>query len=245
MDVVIVYHSKDNKTISHCLDGLKHIKELRNIYCISNERCHYYVDEAKAPFSLKDVALYVGKDRSGWYFQQLLKLYAWYIIPELSETYLIVDSDTIFCNDVSFITSAGLPKYAIGPEYHIPYFEHIQRLIPVLNKQAIHSGICHHMVFQQKYLQEMIKLVENIHNVPFWKCALQNVDPIHYTGSGMSEYELYFNYMLKYRPTEIELRELKWANVQDIPNSKTKTIPEILNECSSLDFVSIHSWYTV
>jgi hypothetical protein len=49
--------------------------------------------------------------------------------------------------------------------------------------------------------------------------------------------------MLKYHPTEIELRELKWTNVQDIPNSKTKTVEEILNECSSLDFVSIHSWY--
>jgi hypothetical protein len=244
MDVVIVYHSKDAKILPHCLEGLKYVKELRNIYCISNEPCQYYVPETLAPFSLEYVKAYVGNVHPGWYLQQILKLYAGHMIPELSETYLVLDSDTVFVKDISFLNEKGIPKYATGIEYHAPYFEHIQRILPELKKQIIQSGICHHMVFQQTYIRELMDKVENIHGIPFWKCMLQNVDPLHHAWSGMSEYELYFNYMLKYRPDQIELRNLRWMNVQEIPYYQTKNIDELIDYTKQhADFVSIHSWY--
>ena len=243
MDVIITYHPKDTTTLPYCLNRLhQHVHERRNVYCISSDSSSpYHFPETLFPFSKSDVAEYVGETRAGWYFQQLLKMYAANVIPNLSETFLIVDSDTIFINDVSFLTADGKPQYASGDQHHEPYFDHMSRLLPGLTKQTNRSGICHHMVMQKTYVNELMNAVEHVHMKPFWRCMLDQVSPD--IPSGMSEYEIYFNYMLKTHPDKIVLRDLKWSNVQGVPNYKQKTIPQIIKYCKPhLHYVSIHSY---
>ena len=56
------------------------------------------------PFSLDTVAKIHGKrDRNGWYLQQLLKLYAGKIIPNILDKYLVIDSDTFFLKPTKII----------------------------------------------------------------------------------------------------------------------------------------------
>ena len=45
------------------------------------------------PFTLDDVWKRTKclKDRSGWYFQQLVKLYAWKYIDNILDKYLVID----------------------------------------------------------------------------------------------------------------------------------------------------------
>ena len=49
--------------------------------------------------------------------------------------------------------------------------------------------------------------------------------------SGASEYEIYFNYMLKYNPDKIQIRKLNWKNTNKL-NSNNR----------NYDYISYH-WY--
>lgn len=182
------------------------------------------IDEADFPFGLADVAAAHGaRARNGWYFQQLLKLYAGRVIPGILDRYLVVDADTFLQRPIEFVLGAPgdatlRPAYAFGYENHPPYFEHMARLHPMLRR--VHpewSGICHHMVFQRSHIDRLFEAIEGHHDTdgkkrPFWELFLALVDPAHFDGAGASEYEIYFNFLQLEFPQEIIIRGLRWAN---------------------------------
>jgi hypothetical protein len=84
------------------------------------------------------------------------------------------------------------------------------------------------MIFETAYIKELFQLVEN--GIPFYRLFLQNVTDIG--GSGASEYEIYFNYMLLHHPSKIHVRPLKWANVTNIAGNLDK----------NYDYVSCHCY---
>lgn len=197
----------------------KNIMGYRNIYIVTPlkdlqvEGC-IVIHEGIFPFSLDSVASFHGKhERNGWYLQQLLKLYAAFYIPGILDTYLVIDSDTFFLKPTTFIWN-NICLYNPGREHHKLYFEHMAKLHPTLIRQyAQLSGITHHMIFEKKYVQSLIDLVESNHEgEPFWKLFLKFVTDIG--GAGASEYEIYFNYMLKYHSDAIKIRPLRWGNMR-------------------------------
>lgn len=251
MDIVIVVHSKDVKVLPYCLNGLNNIKEKRNVYLVSNEPLNYenttYIDEKLFPFTKRDVEEYLyEKDyfRAGWYYQQLLKLYSYLVIPNLSDNFLIVDTDTVFLNEVSFFEN-DRPLYATGREYTEAYFIHMDKLLPGLKKQFPEkSGIVHHTLFQKKFLTEFFDKVESLHKVPFWKAMMQFVDKETARQSGMAENETYFTYIFQYHKREVELRDLRWQNLNEVNGwYLAQNIPHLLEHCKTyLDFVSLHAY---
>ena len=52
------------------------------------------------------------------------------------------------------------------------------------------SGVCHHMIFETKYVKEIIKIVEDNYNDLFYNIFLNLITNRH---TGASEYEIYFN----------------------------------------------------
>jgi len=193
------------------------VKECGDIYIVSSfplaiDGC-FHVDESAFPFSIDDVACIHGRNyRNGWYLQQLLKFYASSVIPSLSKKYLVVDADTFFLRPVSFLKSEKM-LFNFGSEFHNPYFEHMQRLHPTLVR--VHgsiSGIVHHMVFDSKCIAGLFSLVESYNDQEFWRAFLRHVSPGHVRFSGASEYEIYLNFMLLYRPDLVEFRRLEWTN---------------------------------
>ena len=122
------------------------------------------VSEEIFPFNKKTVSDILGPtDRCGWYLQQLLKLYASIVIPGLLDKYLVIDADTFFLKPTVFLKD-GKPLYNYGDEYHKPYFEHMNRLHSSFKRQVdLYSGICHHMLFETKYIKEIFSMVEENH----------------------------------------------------------------------------------
>ncbi len=177
------------------------------------------VPESVFPFSKNTVSVYHGANsRNGWYFQQLLKLYAWAYLDGLLDRYLVIDADTFFVNPTRFETTDGKCLYNFAREYHPPYFEHMARMSPVFTRTYELSGICHHMLFETGAVKEIIGLVEAAHKGKrLWEVFLECVDVglRHGIGSGASEYELYFHYIMKTRLEEVEIRELVWDNVAE------------------------------
>ena len=252
IDIVITFHSKDAKILPYALKGLENINK-RNIYLVTNEdpkiENTIYIDENTFPFKKDELIEYIGVEnghRAGWYYQQLLKLYAFKVIPNLSENYLVVDSETVFLNPVSFIENNKL-LFATGVEEHKPYINHMKCLFKEqLSKQiADKSGIVHHMIFNKIYLQQMFDKIQEINNDEPWRAFMKCVNKADAGISGMSEYEIYFNYMLQYNSSNTEIRDLRWANIQDVPNyANYNSIDELLNECKKhYDFITLHEMY--
>ena len=207
------------------------IKNLENRIPFNN--C-IFIDENIFPFSINDVAILHGKShRNAWYLQQLLKLYSGIVIPNILDKFLVIDADTFFLKPTTFIEDDKcLYNYNIYEDKE-SYFIHMKKLYSGLEKMiADKSGICHHMIFENIYLLELFKIVEEEHQQPFWKVFLEKVEPDEYLRSGASEYEIYFNYMIKYHSDKIIIRKLNWENINHFQ----------FNEYD--DYVSVH-WYTI
>lgn len=230
IDVVIVAHPKDKETLGYCIEGMKeNCKKTRRIIVISSEKLTdqaEWFDENEFPFNQSDVgkAIVRGKGNNkkgqeflrrsrrgpGWYFQQLLKLYAPFVIPNISSNVLVIDADTIFMNPVNFLNDAlgGLFCFSRA-EARKGYLKHAERLVP--GYQRIYPevySVCHHMLFQRAILEDLFCLVEQYHKTPFWKAFCACVD---LQEAGASEYEIYYNYALR-QTEQVQLRELIWSN---------------------------------
>lgn len=257
-DIVIPVGSNDVNILEEQLKYTKkNIIGYRKIYIITNSisgisdtECQI-IDESIFPFTKHDVEIIHGENvRNGWYLQQLLKLYCSFVIPDILETYLVVDCDTFFLKPTSFIESCkdstvdnSLPEdkylFNIDDEYNPSYFEHMKRLHISLERMNMGiSGITHHMIFNKEYVNELFQMVEKEHNgTAFWRVFLEKVEKSQTTFSGASEYEIYFNYMLKYHPDKIKIRNLKRAN-----NGRLIHIQRIINE--NYDYMNVH-WYNI
>jgi FkbM family methyltransferase len=247
-DVVIPVGPNDISVLEKQIEYTKkNIIGYRNIYLICFDPTIYIegcitINENIFPFTLESVSTILGKaedngwriERNGWYLQQLLKLYAGKVIPGILERYLVIDSDTFFLKPTIFIENNKC-LYNYSNEYHTPYFRHMNLLYDGLEKvDRSKSGICHHMIFETKYINELINIIEEKHNNKFYniflKLVLETNNEVKNTNCA-SEYEIYFNYMLKYHSDKIIIRPLKWCN------------SSALNDTNNYDYISCH-WYS-
>lgn len=246
IDVVIPSTEKDLDTLNLSIAAIKaNCNQIRRVIVVSPSRLTdqaEWFDEKKFPFTKFDVAMemfdhkedVVRRYNVSWFYQQLLKLYAPFVIPDISSNVLILDSDTIFLNPVEFIGPSGAGFLNPGTEYHLPYFVHMNKLIPGLKKVfEQHSGISHHMLFQKCILDDLFHTIESIHKVPTWKAFCRNVD-ISQSFFAASEYEIYFNFVLS-RNDQVAIRPLKWQNT-----SRLEDLPKFKEE--GYDYVSCHQW---
>lgn len=252
IDVVIPCVEKDLSTINLCIAGIRENgTNIRRIIVVSKneitKQAEWFSEEA-FPFSMQDVAAALANgnietekkllqkgSRTGWYYQQLLKLYASQVIPNLSSNILILDSDTIFLNPVNFLNEKHGGLYNPGIEYNPPYFQHGASLIPGFAKRfPEYSGISHHMIFQKSVIEDLFNTVEQIHGKPFWEVFCRSVNPYHLFHSGASEYEIYFNYIFS-RTDQVSIRKLKWANI-----NKLSLLPRYKKR--GYQYVSVHSY---
>jgi mannosyltransferase OCH1-like enzyme len=212
------------------------IKGYRNIYLIYKDTSLHIdgcitISESIYPFTINTVKQFHGDlKRNRWYLQQLLKLYAGIIIPDILDKYLVLESNTFFLIPTYFIDNNNKSLYNYSREYHKPHFDHIRKLHPSFKKIFLDkSGISHHMIFETKYIIKIFELIESLHNDSFYNVFLKSVE--HISDSGASEYELYFNYMLQYYGESITLRTLKWQDVKNTYNMHNN------------EYISIQHWY--
>jgi len=273
-DVVINVGPKDSEVIHTQIEYTKNnIIGYRNIYLVtSNEDLKIdnciTINENIFPFGLADCQnryKLTEKEkeknadcRTGWYLQQLLKLYAGICIPNILDRYLVIDADTYFLKPTTFIendkclyNTGRRGKGFHGFQYHKPYFAHMEKLgIGLKRYDKKISGICHHMMFETKYVKEIMSRVENIFNENFYTVFLNNID--NEQKSGASEYEIYFNYMMINHSDKIKIRNLQWSNArikdwEKILLNKPTSIPPkwadlLLKSEANYNYISYH-WY--
>lgn len=233
-DIVIVAHSKDKKTLLLLLDSIgKYIHNYNNIYLVAKDNFIgndiKFINENNYPFSKADVieilkTIKCPEFNYGWFYQQLLKLHTHIAIPNISTNFLILDADMVFVDFFRLFNDDNIPYFTTGTENNKYYFDHMNRLIPGLTKQINKSGISHHMIFNKNILNEIITNVELTHKTMFWKAFLNCVRFESDTNfSCASEYEIYFNYVLKFHKDKYDIRDIKWLNTSDNDLAKHKS----------------------
>lgn len=242
-DIVIAIGPNDKDIVTNQIKYTqKNVVGYRNIYIIpfdprfTLDGC-ITIPESMFPFSVDTFKQYhpdSGK-RAGWYLQQLFKFYAGSIIPGILDMYLVIDADTFFLQPITFIDDDELMLFNYSTECHIPYLEHMNKMHPTLIRMdKYNSGICHHMLFKTKYVSELFYLVESYHRCSFYEAFFKCIQLPN--GSGASEYEIYFNYMLKYHPNKMKLRTLLWKN-----ENRLDAIHNYEND-TSYDYLSFHTY---
>lgn len=231
-DIVITSIEKDKFILQHSIKSIKkYVKGFRRIIIVSNNKLTdiegvEWFDEKKYPFTKKDVYdnmvnFGVKRNRKCSYINQILKLYAHKVIPDLTENILLCDSDIIFIKDVTFMNE-NKPLYGnrvFDYDSILPYLNHTQILNEEFNfanteenkelskNNKIMSGVCHHMMYNKDIINELIFYIEQKHNCVFWKFYLNIAIENKYEPA---EFELYYNYVNKYHKDKIIIREIKW-----------------------------------
>jgi hypothetical protein len=257
IDVVIPCHPKDAMCLEKTIQSIqKYVKDIRRIIVISSSRITdtaEWVDEKIFPFTKESLALEIfksprlasyqlnrSKSRMGWVYQQFLKLFASYYIPEISSNVLIVDADVIFLKPITFLQENGAGLYAVKDRRNPKYFEHITQLLPTLTKYFDeYSGVVHHMLFQKPILDDLMREIQERHTCEPWIAIARAITLIKndMREAALSEYDLYFNFAFS-RTNQVKIRPLKWKETTNPDNSHEQIIQKLSDP--EYDFIAIH-----
>lgn len=232
-DLFIPVGPKDFNIVKYTLkNNLNKIKGVKDVYLFNENHNFNFkninnIESNYFPFTFEYVReKLLKKSRAGWIYQQLVKLY-FPIIQNSSNNVLVMDSDVFFLKKLNFFKGEK-PIFTTSNEFHEPYFLHMNKLHPLLNRAVDKSGISHHMMFNKNKLEELVHKIENHHKKNFYDIFLDSID--HSEGASVSEYEIYFHYLYKNYKNDIELRNLHWKNTdklnfRDLKNYQMLSLP--------------------
>ena len=233
IDVIIPIVAKDLQTLPLCLQGVRCQVQnaIKDIYIVAPQQQEItdfcarngliYVDEASVfGYSPRQLGLKVSPphtakdteakplDRSGWLFQQFVKLSG---SIGTCRHYLCIDADHILIRPHVFLAEGGETVLYMSYEQHQPYYDIIHRLFPALHLAPL-SFVAHKMLFDKELLLELQQeltatspleelgeanssLFTFHSSLPLWQLAiLRSLDRSEI--SGFSEFETYGNYAL-------------------------------------------------
>ncbi len=139
------------------------------------------------------------RNRTGWYFQQFLKMAYAFRVDE--DAYFQMDADVLVLKPLP-LTDGDRPCFFVRKEHNRTYFETMRRLLGI-DKQIDMSFISETMLFDTGIMKEMIGKIEDAKGSEgegFWRKILNAIDPLKIDGSGFSEYETYGTYTVSNYP---------------------------------------------
>jgi hypothetical protein len=95
------------------------------------------------------------------------------------------------------------------------------------------AGTTDCMMYTTGILDDLFKRIQLKHGCPVWEALLKCVEPGRYNKSGMSEQEIYFQFVLAHYPHAYELRQIKraWG----------ATLNELKR--TDMDVIALHAWF--
>ena len=219
IDVLLCTCSKDFDTLGLVVDSIKHNVNhpINNIYIVAPKGeiecfCMYnnciFIDENDfLQLKPKDINYKPrGIDRSGWIFQQLVKLNSDTIGN--ADYILVADSDSVFSTPQCFIDSNNKIIMDISDEWHVPYSSPMSLLVPNVNRLPI-SFVAHHMLFDKNVLKELKNEIQKNTKQIWYNAIISSLDINEL--SSFSEFELYGNYI--YTKYKEKLKLKYWYNI--------------------------------
>ncbi len=204
IDIVIPAIEKDLDTLPYVIDFARKnvLHPVTNVYVVSpdsekikkvcsDKNCIYIFEENLLPIKKSDIDYRVGTlDRSGWMYQQFLKLSGNHFCTE--ENYLVLDSDTLLIKPQVFERD-GKYIFNFSDEYHKPYFDVYERLLgyPVSAPVSLTS---HHILINMNKLSQLKSDLESKNGLVWYNAILHAIDRSE--PSSHSDYDTYGHYFL-------------------------------------------------
>lgn len=236
-DAILPFHEKDRPTIEKCCESLKNILGVKRIFLISKQNPSiantFFISENEfndiIPLSfIQDIWNKSGSKyayRASWIYQQLIKLAVSDMINDLSDDYLISDTDIIYLkNPYEEVQNGIFPyDYAYKGEYHEPYRLNYHRLMKEPTTAGF-SFINHHMVKNKFKIKELKQFIEQKNNKSWDEAIIDSLDFESF--SDFASDDLYGNWMFKYynnktKRVNIKILDITWIPTEnDIVNIK-------------------------
>lgn len=146
---------------------------------------------------------------TGWYYQQFLKMQYACICPDTY--YMVWDGDTVPCASFAmFQEELQVPYLDLKHEFHVNYFDTIEKLLPGMHKCIEPSFISEHMLISSEIMRNLIEDIEKaelIDGTYFWEKILHAIDVDKIQEGSFSEFETYGTYVCFKYPSAYRLRE--------------------------------------
>jgi hypothetical protein len=230
IDVVIPAIEKNLPTLLQCIQGIRNCvtHRITNIYIVAPQNelflqwCEQQgvilVDEVSVlGYTAESIDFITagGRNRSGWIFQQLLKL-SGNIGTE--RYFLVCDADHILVKPHCFVTGTEQFIFYQSKEYHWPYYVATEKLTG-RQKTSCLSYVGHKMIFDKEMLDKLKHRIEERHREPWDKAICKILD--RNAISPFSEYELYGHFV----PSGKKI-ERPWQN-KNLPNREIVSYPDL------------------
>ncbi|WP_438431631.1 DUF6492 family protein [Gorillibacterium sp. sgz500922] len=229
IDVIIPAIEKDLPTLPYVIDSLRKqvLHPIRRIHIVSpaSDRiralckakgCRFVPESTLLPFGKKDIRYRSARfERSGWLYQQLLKLAGDRISG--SEHYLVIDADTVLLRPHAFMEGGKPVMYSRSwtqPEYRNAY----RRL---LGKPPAASGsfVAHYMLFSKTRLAELKKAITAHTGLVWHQAILARVNRTKMFG--FSEFESYGHFVHARTSGKIVRRSVQNKTLSGYPSRLT------------------------
>jgi len=214
IDVVIPAVAKDLGTLPYAIDGVrKHVAHpIGRIFVVAppdpkikavckRKGCVFVPESTVLPLRKRRIA-YRSKrwERSGWLYQQLLKLGSSSVVER--RHYLVIDADTVLIRPHRFYAGGKYVFYCRNwsqPEYFVTYRKLLGSRAP-----RPRSFVTHYMLFDRKRLASLKRKIERRHGVKWYDAIIGSIN--RKKQFGFSEFETYGNYVYSADPGKVVLK---------------------------------------
>jgi hypothetical protein len=163
----------------------------------------------EASFGDKSAYGYGHHSRSGWYYQQFLKLGFAALYPKQSSYTLVWDADMIPVRPMHFFQETGKVNFMESDRSHLgAYVDTFRKLFNF--KASQQDFVSHHMLMYRPFVQELLAAIEEKKELGHhWTEHVIDAACRHRTAgfcsSGFSEYLSYSSWVLQKHPDTVEV----------------------------------------
>nr|WP_199731632.1 DUF6492 family protein [Cohnella endophytica] len=245
IDVVIPAIDKDLDTLPYVIDSVrKYVAHpIGRIYVVAPDSNRIkdvcmrkdctFIHEARVLPIRKHHIVYHSKrwERSGWLYQQLLKLGSSSFVGQ--RYYLVMDADTILIRPHRFLANGKQTFYCRSwsqPEYFVTYRK-------LMGKRAARprSFVTHYMMFDKTKLKTLKDNIENRHGKIWYKAIIGSINRTKQFG--FSEYETYGNYVYSGGSNQVLLKSAQNKSLSNSPAKLSESnIKKLAQKYRSLSF---------
>lgn len=246
IDVLIPAIEKDLATLPHVIDAVrKYVKHpIREIIIVAPRKqrildlctkkgCRFVHEDTVLPITKKNIHYQSKKwDRSGWLYQQLLKLGGDKVCS--SKYYLVIDADTVLIRPHVFKMGNKTVFYCRNWSQN-EYFKTYKKLMGK-SRSSRSSFVTHYMLFKKSKVKQLKQAIESKHKRSWYSAIMKSMNKSKQFA--FSEFETYGNFLYSSEP---EKMILKPANNKSLHSSFSQISPSKMTSLTkSYRSISFH-----
>ncbi|BBH23698.1 hypothetical protein Back11_50430 [Paenibacillus baekrokdamisoli] len=204
IDILIPAIEKDLGTLPYVIDSVrKQVKHPIGKFMIvspdskkirqlcARKGCTFINEKTVLPITKKSINYQSARwDRSGWLFQQLLKLGGSKLGKQ--DYYLVIDADTVLIRPHVFKTTGGRTVFYYRKWSQPEYFKTYKKLMG-RKADSPTSFVTHYMLFERAKVARLKRIIEAKHQTSWHSAIIRSINKKQQFG--FSEFETYGNFL--------------------------------------------------